>query len=242
MTIGENPDDEYYDWRKGEKPSVNIKNPAKDIEHELAVRIKQLGLPDWPALTPLQEQQRVYCVENMKISLYSLFFPLTLIVVAWILYLDPLRELSFFIADQPLLLKMWPPNPSLQASLAKSSFSAHDKNFFLAMTSTTSLIWALWFVWRIFREIKRKDTFYIRRWLPGFAIIAPLFVLGALALSFVANDSFRAPSLKQPISIGTIKFIFFISFAYYTSAGLIEQTLLFFRRDKTIPDFPSAPS
>lgn len=92
---------------------------------------------------------------------------------------------------------MWPVNPAIQASLANSGFSFYDKQFFLAMTSTTSLIWAFWFVWRIIRELKRKDTFYMRRWLPGFAIIAPLCVLGALNLSFVADGSFYAPSLKQ---------------------------------------------
>lgn len=95
MTVGENPDDEYNDRRQGGKPTFNAKKLEKDISPDLAERIKQLGLPDWPALTPSQEQQRVYWVENTKTSLCSVFIPLIFIVAAWLLYLGPLRELSF---------------------------------------------------------------------------------------------------------------------------------------------------
>jgi hypothetical protein len=227
-----------YRWNAESLETENREANKKKLDPKLASRIKELGLPEWRALTPEQEQQRVYWVENTKTALISSIFPVMMIPIVWLLYRGPLAGITCEFQSRPLLLNLWPSNAELLADLAKANYSISEKCFFSAMTSTTSAFWMAWLLWRIIRELSRKDTFYMRRWLPVFSIIAPLCVAGAYFLSFDANYSTFAPSLKQPLSISLIKFIIGISVAYYVVAGFIEQALLFLRRDKTVPRYP----
>lgn len=227
-----------YRWKAKSLETETREANKKKLDPELASRIKELGLPEWRALTPEQEQQRVYWVENTKKALVSSIVPAMLIPIFWLLYRGPLDSIACEFQSHPLLLNLWPSNPELLADLAKANYSTDEKCFFSAMTSTTSVLWMTWLLWRIVRELSRKDTFYVRRWLPVFSVIAPLCVAGAYYLSFDPDYSTFAPSLKQPLVISLVKIIVGISVAYYVVAGLIEQALLFLRRDKTVPPYP----
>lgn len=210
----------------------------KRLEPKLAQRIEELRLPAWYALTPEQEWQRVYCVEYMKTGMLSTLFPIISTLILWFAYQGPFKSLTHFFLDKSFLLNLWPRNLVLIEQLSQARFIDSEISFLISMTSSVSAVWLLWLLWRLQREVRRRDTFYMRRWLPTFTVITPLICAGCYFLSFDTEYSRLGPSLTQPISIGALKIIVCMSFMYYVVAGFIEQLLLYLRRDTTVPRYP----
>lgn len=238
MSNKQHPDDEFVDWRVAKQRPRSQEQLNQPLDPLLAARIKRLRLPPWPGLTPVQEEQRVRTVENMKAGLSSALIPIAVIPVFWFLFLGPFNQWTPLFREELYLLRLWPSNSIYIENFLRGNYPTSEQNFFFSMTSTISAVWLVWLIWRIFHELGRRDTFYIQRWLPGFAVLTPIAVASAYFNYFRVESSF-GPSLVDPISVGVIKVLLNISIFYYMIYALIEQILLYIRRDRAIPPFTS---
>jgi hypothetical protein len=215
------------------------KSDERLLDPALAERIKALGLPDWPGLTPRQEYERIRGSKNLKSFMLSLLVPAASIPVIWYLYRGPLQSLTCSFLYDRNLLKLWPINPNYLVSFSHSDYSTEERCFFFAMTSTMSVVWSIWLLWRIAWELCRRDTFYIPRLLPRMTAFAVALIAASYYSYFRIEPSRYGQSLADPLWVGAIKTIVIsISFGYFAVALLIWQILQYFRRDKTIPPWP----
>jgi hypothetical protein len=166
---------------------------SKILDPQLAARIAELRLPDWPALSVEQEQQRVYAVENLAFFMKSALVAVTVVAVAWVLFSGPLTEFTGRFRDHAYLRDLWPWNWRYLQSLAHSRLSEKEQNFFIAMNSFASATWIICLTAVTVRGVQNKTTFYTRRWLPGALAIVGVMLVIVQLIAFVGRDRMIPP-------------------------------------------------
>jgi hypothetical protein len=173
-------------------------------------------------------------------ALKSHVIPLLLSVLVWQLYARSLAGFACVFRDDARLLLLWPVNAIYFDQLAASNYSPSQICWLYAVTSTTSVIWFCWLVWRIGFEFFRPNVTYVpngTKVLLGRIALAQMMWLFGLALcvsasveGFHADNRVYGLSLQHSMNVNAFKIVFLNEpFLFFTVGLVVEFASLFLR-------------
>lgn len=179
-------------------------------------------------MTPEQEVQMKIEVKYLKRSVLLMIIPVICAIVGRaILALYP--NTACAVAENSVLLALWPQNLLLQDQLNASQFSPNERCTFFAMQSIFALGCYLWFALKFIDDARRTDKVFVAGFLKVAMITSAVSVLTILFSDFHEKDALSSLSLSQSIEVNIWKNIPIILLTFWSIGTLSERALAYLR-------------
>lgn len=138
------------------------------------------------------------------------------------------------VDQNSILFWLWPFNKLYLQQFSVSSYQPSELKWFFTAVSFANLALIVFFLWKLFFEITRKDVEFpkgkspnLTRFILRFFVISVILLLLELRVAArgfdLQDDTLFSPSIKQSIGVGAFKIVMGIMFFLYVGAAFVIE-------------------
>jgi|GEM_PF-5749120 len=179
-------------------------------------------------MTPEQEVQMKIEAKYLRRSALLMIIPVVCAIVGRA-FLAFYPATACAVAENPVLLALWPQNLLLLDQLNASQFARHERCTFFAMQSILAAGCYFWFILKFIDDYRREDRVFVTGFLKVALLTLAVSIVTILFSNFHPKDSLFSLSFSQSIETNIWKNIPLILLTFW-SIGTITERALAYRR------------